>query len=209
MCSPRRRTRSCWRSRRGTDPLGAGGAGWRIRPAAVTLWLLPIPPSPMKRILPRTPLSDDPREFVLAAILFTVAAVLFAGFGVTTLRGGTFVEGDWSGANLAYQVLGWGKWVAGVRLGWLGGQAALHRRYLGWRRAALLWLPFLLFAGYACLQRLVLEGALSAYLERTGHPGAAEHGGMPLYLVLELVGALALAAANALRVRGRGMRLAL
>lgn len=154
-------------------------------------------------------LSEDPREFVLAAILFTLAAVLFAGFAVTTLRGGTFVEGDWQGATLAYHVLGWGKVLAGLRLLWLGSQAALHRRYLGWKRAALLWLPFALFTVYACLQRLVVDGARMDYLRRTGHAGAAEHGGAPLWLVLEIAAALVLAGVNALRVRGRGLRLAL
>ena len=163
----------------------------------------------MRRLIPRTPLSDDPREFVLAAILFTGAAVLFAGFGVTTLRGSTFVEGDWSGATLAWHVLGWGKYVALVRLLWLGGQAALHRRYLGWRRAALLWLPLLLFVFYAWLHRVVLEGARVDYLQRTGHAGVEEHGGIPLYLVAEIVAAVVLASLNALRVRGRGLRLAL
>lgn len=161
----------------------------------------------MRQLIPRTPLSEDPREFVLASILFTVAAVLFAGFGVTTLRGEVYNPSDWSGVNLAWQVLGWGKWVAFLRLAWLGSAAALHRRYLGWRRFALLWLPLALFVFYAWLQRGVLEGARVGYLQRTGE-SVAEHGGVPLWLVAEIVLATVLAAANALRVRGRGLRLA-
>jgi hypothetical protein len=162
----------------------------------------------MRRLVQRSSLSDDPHEFVLAAILFSVAAVLFTGFGVTTLRGDTFVEGDWAGATLAFQVLGWGKWVAALRLAWLGDHAALHHRYLGWKRAALLWLPLLLFCLYAWLQRGVLDGARLDYLQRTGHTGAADPGGATLYLVVEIAAAVALAAVNALWVRGRGLRLA-
>jgi hypothetical protein len=161
----------------------------------------------MRRLIPRTPLSEDPREFVLASILFTVAAVLFAGFGVTTLRGDVYSASDWSGVNLAWQVLGWGKWVAFLRLIWLGSHAALAHRYIGPRRALMLWLPLVLFACYAWLQRGMLEGARIDYLQRTGQ-GAAEHGGLPLWLVAEIVAAFVLTAANALRVRGRGLRLA-
>ena len=163
----------------------------------------------MRSFLPRTALSEDPREFVLAAILFTVAAVLFAGFGVTTLRGNAFAESDWSSVNLVYEVLGWGKYLAFVRLLWLGGQATLHRRYLGWKRAALLWLPLALFVLYAWLQRGVLDGARADYLQRTGHAAALEHGGSALWLVAEVAAAVVLSGVNALRVRGRGLRLAL
>jgi hypothetical protein len=162
----------------------------------------------MRRIVPRRPLSWDPREFVLAAILMTVGAVLFAGFAVTTLRGSTFVEGDLQGADLAYQVLGWGKYAAALRLTWLGDRAALRQRYLGWRRAALLWLPVALFVLFAWLQHGVVDGARAAYLARTGHAGAAEHTGAPLFLLLEVAGAVALAALNALWVQRRGLRLA-
>lgn len=162
----------------------------------------------MRRLIPRTPLSEDPREFVLAVILFTVGAVLFAGFGVTTLRGDVYSASDWSGVSLIWQVLGWGKWVAFLRLLWLGSRGSLAHRYIGWRRTAMLWLPLVLFAAYAWLQRGVLEGARIDYLQRTGQ-GAAEHGGAPLWLVVEIAAAFVLTAANALRVRGRGLRLAL
>ena len=168
----------------------------------------PLPSRLMRQLIPRTPLSEDPREFVLASILFTVAAVLFAGFGVTTLRGDVYSASDGAGASLAWLVLAWGKWVAFLRLAWRGSHAALARRYLGWRRFTLLWLPLGLFVCYAWLQRGMLEGARIDYLQRTGQ-GAAEHGGAPLWLVAEIVLATVLVAANALRVRGRGLRLAL
>lgn len=163
----------------------------------------------MRRLLPRSPLSEDPREFVLAAILFTVGAVLFAGFGVTTLRGSAFSASDLASAGLALQVLAWGKWVAAVRLAWLGDHAVLHRRWQGAKRTALLWLPLLLFGAYAWLQRGVLDAARAAYLLRTGHADAADAGGTPLYLVLECGAALTLAAVNAFWVRGRRLRIAL
>ncbi|MFL5537548.1 MAG: hypothetical protein ACJ8J0_01065 [Longimicrobiaceae bacterium] len=162
----------------------------------------------MRRIVPRRPLSWDPREFALAAILMTVAAVLFAGFAVTTLRGSTFVEADLRGVDLVYQLLGWGKYPAALRLAWLGDRAALHHRYLGWRRAALLWLPLILFVLFAWLQHGVVDGARAGYLQRTGHPGAEEHGGAPLFLLLETTGAVALAALNALWVQRRQLRVA-
>ena len=161
----------------------------------------------MRRLVPRTPLSDDPREFVLAAILFTVGAVLFAGFAVTTLRGSTFSAGDLASAGLAFQVLGWGKYVAGLRLTWLGDGAALHHRYLGWKRAALVWLPLALFTLYAWLQWRVVGAARADYLLRTGH-AAAEPSSAPLFLVLEIAGAVAAAAGNALWVQRRGLRIA-
>jgi len=162
----------------------------------------------MRRIVRRRPLSWDPREFVLAAILMTVGAVLFAGFAVTTLRGSTYQAGDLNGADLAYRVLGWGKYLAALRLTWLGDRAALRHRYLGWRRAALLWLPVILFVLYAWLQHGVVAGARAEYLQRTGHPGAAEHAGTPLFLLLEAAGAVTLAALNALWVQRRQLRLA-
>jgi hypothetical protein len=162
----------------------------------------------MRRIVPRRPLSWDPRQFTLAALLLTVAALLFAGFAVTTLQGNEFVEGDLAGANLAFQVLAWGKYPAALRLAWLGDGAALHRRYLGWKRAALLWLPALLFVLYAYLQWIVVNGARGAYLERTGHPGAGAGGAMPLYLLMEAALALGLAALNALWVQQRQLRVA-
>jgi hypothetical protein len=160
----------------------------------------------MRRLVSRSALSDDPREFVLAAILFTVGAVLFAGFAVTTLRGRTFSESDLASAGLAFQVLAWGKYVAGLRLLWLGDGAALHHRYLGWKRAALVWLPLALFAFYAWLQWRVVGTARADYLLRTGH--AAELPAAPLFLVLEIAGAVAVAAANALWVQRRGIRIA-
>jgi hypothetical protein len=163
----------------------------------------------MRRIVPRTPLSQDPREFVLAVLLMTVGAVLFAGFAVTTLRGNVFSESDLRGATLAFQVLAWGKYAAGLRLAWLGDGAALHHRYRGWKRAALLWLPLLLFVLYGYLQWVVVGGARAAYLQRTGQPGAGgQGGGMPLYLVLETAAAVALAAINALWVQRRQLRVA-
>ena len=161
----------------------------------------------MRRLALRSSLSEDPREFVLAAILFTAAAVLFAGFAVTTLRGSTFSDSDLASAGLAFQVLAWGKYVAGLRLLWLGDHAVLRRRYLGWKRAALVWLPLVLFASYAYLQWRVVGTARADYLLRTGHPGAAP-ADAPFFLVLEVAGALAVAAANALWVQRRGIRLA-
>jgi hypothetical protein len=162
----------------------------------------------MRRIVSRTPLSRDPREFVLAALLMSVGAVLFAGFAVTTLRGSTFSEGDLRSAGLAFQVLGWGKYLAALRLAWLGDRAALHHRYLGWKRAALLWLPVLLFIVYAYLQWGVVNGARADYLQRTGHAGAGGDGGVPLYLMAEASVAVALAAVNALWVQRRQLRVA-
>jgi hypothetical protein len=162
----------------------------------------------MRRIGSRTPLSRDPREFVLAAILMTVGAVLFAGFAVTTLEGSTFSEGDLKSAGLAFQVLAWGKYLAALRLGWLGDRAALEHRYLGWKRTALLWLPVLLFVLYGYLQWGVVDGARAGYLQRTGHAGAGGQGGVPLFLVAEASVALALAAINALWVQHRQLRVA-
>ncbi|HEV7591327.1 MAG TPA: hypothetical protein VGO40_24655 [Longimicrobium sp.] len=162
----------------------------------------------MRRIVPRRPLSWDPREFVLAAILMTVGAVLFAGFAVTTLRGSTFAEGDLASAGLAFQVLGWGKYLALLRLTWLGDRAALHRRYLGWKRTALLWLPVTLFVLIAYLQWIVVNGARAEYLQRTGHSDAGDYGGMPLFLLVEAALAVTLAAVNALWVQHRQLRLA-
>jgi hypothetical protein len=163
----------------------------------------------MRRIVPRTPLSQDPREFVLAVLLMTVGAVLFEGFAVTTLRGNVFSESDLRSASLAFQVLAWGKYAAGLRLTWLGDRAALHHRYRGWKRAALLWLPVLLFAFYGYLQWVEVGGARTAYLQRAGHPGAdGQGGGMPLYLVMETAVAVAFAAVNALWVQRRQLRVA-
>jgi len=162
----------------------------------------------MRRLVPRRPVSWDPREFVLAAILMTVGAVLFAGFAVTTLRGSAFSASDLGSASLAFTVLAWGKYLAFLRLAWLGDQAALHRRYLGWKRTALLWLPVTLFVLFAWLQWGVVNGARAAYLQRTGHPGAAEYAGVPLFLLLEASLALGLAAVNALWVQHRQLRVA-
>jgi hypothetical protein len=162
----------------------------------------------MRRLVPRRPVSWDPREFVLAAILMTVGAVLFAGFAVTTLRGSTFSASDLQSAGLAFTVLGWGKYPAALRLAWLGDQAALHQRYLGWKRAALLWLPVTLFILFAWLQWSVVNGARAAYLQRTGHPDAGGYGGVPLFLLLEASLGLVLAAVNALWVQRRQLRVA-
>jgi len=159
------------------------------------------------RIASRSSLADDPREFVLAALLFTIGAVLFAGFAVTTLRGSAFSEGDLAGAGLAFQVLAWGKYLAGLRLLWLGDGAALHKRYLGWKRTALLWLPLVLFVAYAWLQWRVVGAARTDYLLRTGHAAAAPPDA-PLFLVLEVAGAVVVAATNALWIQRRGLRLA-
>ena len=162
----------------------------------------------MRRIGSRTPLSRDPREFVLAALLMTVGAVLFAGFALTTLKGSTFSEGDLKSAGLAFQLLGWGKYLAALRLGWLGDRAALHHRYLGWKRAALLWLPLLLFVLYAYLQWVVVNGARAGYLQRTGHAGEGGDGVVPVYFVMEAAVAVALAAVNATWVQFRQLRVA-
>jgi hypothetical protein len=87
-------------------------------------------------------------------------------------------------------------------------RAALHHRYLGWKRAALLWLPVILFVLFAWLQWIVVNGARAGYLQRTGHLGAGVQGGVPLFLLLEGSLALALAALNALWVQHRQLRVA-
>lgn len=161
----------------------------------------------MRRIVPRSPLSEDPREFVLAAILFTLGAVLFAGFGVTTVSGDRYSPDAVQGANLAYQVLGWGKYVAAVRLAWLGSRAALRHQVIGRRRTAFLWLPVVLLLFYGWLQWQWVGGAISAYLVRTGHGNEARP--VPvLAMTLVAVAAVTLGALNALRLQRRQLRIA-
>jgi hypothetical protein len=162
----------------------------------------------MRRIVRRTPLSENPREFVLAALLITVGAVLLAGFGVTTLSGRTYVESDLRSADLVYQILGWGKYVAALRLIWLGDRATLKHGYIGWRRMALLWVPLLLFIFYSYLQWVMLGGARNAYLQRTGHTGG-EYTAPTLYMAFWYPVAFALTAINALWIQRRQLRVAL
>jgi hypothetical protein len=167
-----------------------------------------LPHLSMRRIAQRRPLSENPREFVLAALLFTTAAVLLAGFGVTTLGGATYSESDLRSANLVYALIGWGKYLAALRLLWLGDRATLHRGYIGWKRVALLWMPLALFVFYAYLQWTWLGGARNAYLQRTGHWGG-EYVNPTLFMAFAYPVAFAMAAVNALWIQRRQLRIAL
>ena len=162
----------------------------------------------MRRLSVRSPLSENPREFVLAALLFTVGAVLLAGFGVTTLSGSTWSEGDLKGADIAYQIVGWGKYVACLRLLYLADRATLRHGYIGWKRTALLWLPLALFVFYSYLQWTWLGGARNAYLQRTGHLGG-EYVNPLLFMAFAYPVAFAIAAVNALWIQRRQLRIAL
>jgi hypothetical protein len=161
----------------------------------------------MRRIVPRSPLSENPREFVLAALLFTIGAVLLAGFAVTTLAGNSYSDSDLKSADLAYQVVGWGKYVAGARLLYLGGRATLRHGYIGAKRFALLWLPLLLFVVYGYVQWVVIGEARMHYLQRTGHwdGGFSEP---TLFMAFVYPVAFALSAVNAIWVQRRERHIA-
>ncbi|HET7230857.1 MAG TPA: hypothetical protein VFJ16_12685 [Longimicrobium sp.] len=162
----------------------------------------------MRRISARSALSQNPREFVLAAILITLGALLFAGWGVTTLSGGAYSNDALKSWNIAYQVIGWGKYLAFARLLYLGARATLRHGYIGWKRTALLWLPLLLFVIYGYLQWVVLGDARTAYLQRTGHgDGLTE--GSATYMAFIYPVAFAITAANALWIQRRQLRIAL
>ncbi|MBV9109468.1 MAG: hypothetical protein JO306_08695 [Gemmatimonadetes bacterium] len=154
----------------------------------------------MRRIVPRSPVSENPREFVLAALLFTIGAVLLAGFAMTQLAGNAWSGSDLKSADLAYQVVGWGKYIAGVRLLYLGDRATLRHGYLGAKRLALLWLPLLLFVVYGYLQWTVIGGARTHYLQRTGHweGGFSEPA---LFMAFAYPVAFALTAVNAIWIQ--------
>ncbi|HSU14009.1 hypothetical protein [Longimicrobium sp.] len=162
----------------------------------------------MRRIAQRRPLSENPREFVLAALLFTTGAVLLAGFGVTTLAGSAYSDSDLRGADFAYQAIGWGKYVAGLTLLWLGDRATLHRGYIGWKRVALLWMPLVLFIFYSYLQWMVIGDARIHYLQRTDHWGGGFSGSV-LFMAFVYPVAIAVAAVNALWIQRRQLRVAL
>jgi hypothetical protein len=162
----------------------------------------------MRRIVRTTPVSQDPRELVLAATLFTVAAVLLAGFAVTTLAGSTFDAGDLRDAGLAYRLLGWGKWLAFARLLWIAHRSATHHHVLGWKRGAMLWTPLVLLVAYGALQWRVVGVARIHYLARTGHPDMAP--AIPAVVIAAgFAVAFAATALNALWVQRRQLRIAL
>jgi len=180
-------------------------AGFRSRPVNLA------PPSrnpDMRRLSIRAPLSGNPREFVLAVILMTVGAVLFAGFGVTTLSGAAFDPGNLRGWAVAYQVIGWGKYLAFARLLYLGSRATLRHGYIGWKRVALLWLPLALFVFYGYLQWTVLGNARVSYLQRTGHWDGSLEGGVA-YMAVIYPAAFAISALNALWIQRKQLRIAL
>jgi hypothetical protein len=162
----------------------------------------------MRRISARSPLSENPREFVLAAILMTVGAVLFAGFGVSTLAAGAYDEGNLRSSQLAYSVIGWGKYLAFARLLYLGDRASVRHGYHGWKRTVLLWTPLALFILYSYLQWTVLGGARTAYLQRTGHWDGTLQGGVANMAVIYPI-AFAISAVNALWIQRKQLRIAL
>jgi hypothetical protein len=174
------------------------------------LFILPaqLPLAPMRRLSVRSRLSQNPREFVLAAILITLAAVLLAGFGVTTLSGSVYDEGNLTGWRIAYEVIGWGKYVAFARLLYIGARASVRHGYLGWKRTALLWLPLVLFVFYSYLQWIVLSEARVAYLQRTGH-WTGELAGSATYMAVLYPIVFAITAVTALWIQRRQLRIAL
>lgn len=161
----------------------------------------------MRRIVPRSPVSENPREFVLAALLFTIGAALAAGFAVTTLAGSAWSASDLASANLAYHVVGWGKYLAAARLLYLADRATLRHGYIGPKRLALLWLPLLLFVLYGYLQWGVIGGARMHYLQRTGHwdGGFSEP---TLFMAFAYPIAFALSAINAIWIQRRQRHIA-
>jgi hypothetical protein len=177
------------------------------RKACMFLHPPPYPASifPMRRIVPRSRLSENPREFVLAALLFTVAALLLAGFAVTTLSG---PGGDLGSARLAYTVIGWGKYLAALRLLYVADRATLRHGYLGWKRTALLWLPLVLFIAYAYLQWMVIGHAIDDYLVRAARPGPGP-ARYAVFMAIAFPIAFALTAVNALWIQRRQLRVAL
>ncbi len=161
----------------------------------------------MRRISARSALSQNPREFVLAVILMTLGALLFAGWGVTTLQGSAYDEDRLRSWNLAYQVIGWGKYLAFARLLYLGARASVRHGYLGWKRTALLWLPLVLFVFYSYLQWVVLNDARVDYLQRSGRWDGSL-AGSTTYMVFIFPIAFAVTAAIALWMRRRQLRIA-
>lgn len=162
----------------------------------------------MRRIVPRSRLSQNPREFVLAALLFTVGAVLLAGFGVTTLSGATYSESDLKSADLVYQILGWGKYLAALRLLYIADRATLHHGFIGWKRTAMLWMPLVLFIVYSYLQWVVIGEARNHYLQRTDH-WAGGFTGAGFFMAFAYSVAFALTAVNALWIQRRQLHVAL
>jgi hypothetical protein len=160
------------------------------------------------RLVRRTPLSQNPREFVLAALLFTVAVVLLAGFGVTTLSGPAYSESDLRSADLVYQIIGWGKYVAALRLLYIADRSILRHGFMGWKRTVMLWLPLALFVFYSYLQWVVLGDARNHYLQRTDH-WAGGFSGAAFFMAVADPIAFALTAVNALWIQRRQLRIAL
>jgi hypothetical protein len=162
----------------------------------------------MRRISARSALSQNPREFVLAVILMTLGALLFAGWGVTTLSGAEYDEDRLRSWNLAYQAIGWGKYLAFARLLYIGDRTTVRHGYIGWKRTALLWLPLALFVAYSYLQWVVLGDARTDYLQRTGRWDGSL-AGSTTYMVFVYPIAFAITAANALWIQRRQLRIAL
>lgn len=192
-------------------------AAWRSRGARIAWRLDPFPrpdlPTsradlPMRRLSARSPLSENPREFVLAAILMTVGAVLFAGFGVSTLSGSVYDAGSLKSWELAYQVVGWGKYLAFARLLYLGDRASVRHGYHGWKRTALLWMPLALFILYSYLQWMVMDDARIHYMQRTGQ-WRGSFSGSVLFMAVIYPIAFAATALNALWIQRRQLRIAL
>lgn len=162
----------------------------------------------MRRISARSALSQNPREFVLAVILMTLGALLFAGWGVTTLSGSVYDEDRLRSWNLAYQVIGWGKYLAFARLLYIADRVAIRHDYIGWKRVVLLWLPLVLFVAYSYLQWVVLNDARVGYLQRTGEWDGSL-AGSTTYMVFVYPVAFAISAVNALWIQRRQLRIAL
>jgi len=162
----------------------------------------------MRRLSIRSRLSENPREFVLAAILFTLGAVLFAGWAVTTLGGTVYSEDALRSWRIAYRVIAWGKYLAFARLLYVGTRASIRHGYIGWKRTAMLWLPLLLFVFYGYLQWVVLSDARVDYLQRTGHWDGSVVGSRTwMAFIYPIV--FAITAVNALWMQRRQLRIAL
>lgn len=159
----------------------------------------------MRRIAKRSAVSRDPREFVLAALLYTIAIGAIAAMGVTALSGGTYEASELRGFDIAYDIVGYGKYLVAARLLWIGRRTTLFRQMGGWRRLALLWGPCALFCIYAYLQWMVMGDARIHYLQRTGRWQGGFSGGV-LVMMLVFPVAVALTAANALSVQRRQLR---
>jgi len=162
----------------------------------------------MRRLSVRSRLSENPREFVLASILMTLGAVLFAGWAVTTLGGSAYDEDALGSWRIAYEVVGWGKYVAFARLLYIGARATVRHGYIGWKRTALLWVPLLLFVFYSYLQWVVMADARVAYLQRTGHFDG-ELAGNATYMAVIYPIFFAITAVTALWIQRRQLRIAM